>query len=100
MLFLMKYFYISYLPQRGDHHMEQSEVDAFIKDIGLRIRSLRKERNMTQLDLAIKADIDERQVQRLERGHTSATLKTLLKITDGLGVDFPTFFEFASKTKK
>ncbi|AUP79091.1 helix-turn-helix domain-containing protein [Flavivirga eckloniae] len=79
--------------------MKQSEVEVFIDDIGKRIRELRKERNMTQLDLATISDIDERQVQRLERGHTSATLKTLLKITNGLNVNFLEFFEFINKTE-
>ena len=77
--------------------MNQSEINIFIKDIGIRIRELRKERKMTQLDLAIKSNIDERQVQRLERGHTSATIKTLYKITKGLNVDFVTFFSFSTE---
>ena len=72
--------------------MKESEIEAFIGKIGNRIRELRKERNMTQLDLAIKSNIDERQIQRLERGHTSATLKTLCKVTNGLDVSFIVFF--------
>ena len=58
--------------------MEQLQIEVYIKEIGKRILELRKEQGMTQLDLATASDIDERQVQRLERGHTSATLKTLV----------------------
>ena len=76
--------------------MESSKEEEFIKNVGLRIYQLRKERKMTQLDLAIKSNIDERQIQRLERGHTSPTLKTLYKITHGLDVDFITFFSFSA----
>jgi len=75
--------------------MEHVDIDVFIKDIGKRIRELRKKQDMTQLDLAIKSGIDERQVQRLERGHTSATLKTLLKVSIGLSVNITELFDFS-----
>lgn len=77
--------------------MEQLEVDDFILKMGKRIRELRKEYGMTQLDLAIKSNVDERQIQRLERGHTSATLKTLLKISAGLNVEIVELFNFSKE---
>ncbi|MGB1211659.1 MAG: helix-turn-helix domain-containing protein [Lacinutrix venerupis] len=80
--------------------MKQAEIELFIKDIGTRIQELRRAQGITQLDLASKADIDVRQVQRLENGQTSATLKTLLKIINGLGVNFLYFFEFTNKKEK
>ena len=80
--------------------MTQSEIDLFIKEIGNRIRELRKQQGMTQLDLASNSEIDERQIQRLERGHTSATLKTLIKVTHGLNVDFLEFFKFLKTSKE
>ena len=73
--------------------MKENEVDEFINDIGKRIRELRKAQKMTQLDLAIKSNVDERQIQRLEASHTSATLKTLYKVIKGLDTDFETFFK-------
>lgn len=39
---------------------------------------------MTQFDLAIKSDMEENALQRIEAGRTNPTLKTLLKITKGL----------------
>ena len=80
--------------------MGTTEIDTVITLVGNRIRDLRKEQGMTQLDLATKSDIDERQVQRLERGHTSATLKTLLKISKGLGVTIFDFFSFMNDVAK
>ena len=74
--------------------MEEAEIELFIDEIGKRIHQLRKEKNMTQLDLAVKSNIDVRQIQRLERGHTAATIKTICKLTIGLNVDFLSFFEF------
>ncbi|MFC5044111.1 helix-turn-helix domain-containing protein [Aquimarina hainanensis] len=74
--------------------MEQTEIDTYIRKVGDRIKSLRKEQGMTQLDLATSSDIDVRQIQRLENGHTSATLKTLLKVTNGLNIGILDFFDF------
>lgn len=74
--------------------MENVEINKYIIEIGKRIRALRKEKKLTQLDLAIRSGIDERQVQRLERGHTSATLKTLIKISIGLDIWVAELFNF------
>ena len=68
------------------------ELDIYIHNIGQHIQHLRIEKNMTQLDLSIKTDIDVRQIQRLERGHTSPTLKTLYKLIKGLDKTFTEFF--------
>ena len=47
---------------------------------------------MTQLDLSVKTDIDVRQIQLLERGHTSPSLKTLFKLIKGFNKTFEEFF--------
>ena len=77
--------------------MKHEDIEVYIVEIGKQIRQLRKEQGLTQLDLSIKSGIDERQVQRLERGHTSATLKTLLKISIGLEVSIVDLFQFLRK---
>lgn len=65
----------------------------FIKKVGLQIKKLRKERKLTQLDLAIKSDMEESALQRIEAGRTNPTLKTLLKISNALeDVKFSQFF--------
>jgi len=74
--------------------MKDVEIEKYITELGERIRDLRKSQNMTQLDLSIKSNIDERQIQRLERGHTSATLKTLLKVAAGLNISIIELFNF------
>jgi len=74
--------------------MEEIELKEFIKKIGIRIRKLRLEKNMTQLDLAIASNIDERQIQRLEASHTSPTIKTLYKVARGLDVEVYFFLKF------
>lgn len=67
--------------------------EALIKKVGLRIKKLRKARGMTQFDLAIKSDMEENALQRIEAGRTNPTLKTLLKIVKGLdGIEFYELF--------
>lgn len=53
---------------------------------GLHLRSLRKQRGWNQEDLAIKADIPNSQVGRIERGEVNVTLSTLKILADTLGI--------------
>lgn len=72
--------------------------ETLIKKVGLRIKELRKARGMTQFDLAIKSDMEENALQRIEAGRTNPTLKTLLKIVNGLDdVEFYELFILQSK---
>ncbi|MCB0537485.1 MAG: helix-turn-helix transcriptional regulator [Bacteroidetes bacterium] len=73
--------------------MKEQEVEYFVNQIGKRICELRKERNMTQLDLSVKVQMEENAVQRLETGRSSPTAKTLYKITRGLEVEMWEFFK-------
>jgi len=74
--------------------MGKNDVEVFIKKIGLRVRELRIKQNMTQLDLAVKANMDESQIQRLETARSSPTFKTLYKVIKGLDTEFSIFFTF------
>lgn len=50
------------------------------------IKSLRIEKNMTQLELSSKIGIDDSSLRRIESGRTSPTLKTLYRIAISLNV--------------
>ena len=76
--------------------MVEVSIEELIQKVGKRVYNLRKEYNMTQLDLAIKSDIDERQIQRLENGHTSPTLKTLYKIANAFNISLAELVDFDS----
>lgn len=52
--------------------------------IGNRIRDLRKERNISQEELANEADIPLSQIGRIERGETNPTISTLYAISKAL----------------
>jgi transcriptional regulator with XRE-family HTH domain len=52
-----------------------------------RIRELRKERGLSQVKLAVMADMDPATLNRLERGTGNPNLKTLERVADALGVE-------------
>lgn len=55
--------------------------------VGNRIRDLRKERNISQEDLANEAEIPLSQIGRIERGETNPTISTLYVLAQALKVD-------------
>jgi transcriptional regulator with XRE-family HTH domain len=57
-----------------------------------RIRQLRKERGLSQVKLAVMADMDPATLNRLERGTGNPNIKTLERVADALGVEVADFF--------
>lgn len=55
--------------------------------IGSRIKYLRLSKNLTQLDLASLINMGDSAFRRIENGNTNPTIKTLIKIANGLNVD-------------
>ncbi len=63
------------------------------KNIGLLIKLRRKEKSMTQQELASKLGITYQQVQKYESGINRIRASLLMKIADVLGVDIMYFFQ-------
>ena len=63
--------------------MEQNEI---LLKIGLRIKELREERNISQQDLAAACNFEKSNMSRIEAGRSNFTIGTLLKISNALGV--------------
>ncbi len=61
--------------------------------LGQKLRQLRKEQNLTQLELAQQVGITNGQISTIERGVSSPSLNTLHKIARALNVPIPEFFE-------
>jgi transcriptional regulator with XRE-family HTH domain len=62
-----------------------------------RIRQLRKERGLSQVKLAVMADMDPATLNRLEQGKGNPNLKTLERVADALGVEVADFFPKAQR---
>ncbi len=61
--------------------------------IGLRIKELRKEKNLTQEDVAWRAEVDRTFMNHVENGKRNVSVDTLTKIIcGGLETSFKDFF--------
>ena len=72
-----------------------SKEQRFIKKLGLEIRSLRNEQELSQMALAAESGLDKTYIGLLERAEVNPTIGTLLKISDALNVDL--IVEFREK---
>ena len=68
------------------------EKEAELIKLGKRIRDVRKEKGMTQEQLAHTIGKDQQSVQRLETGNINPSFIYLTEITAGLGVQLKELF--------
>ena len=61
-------------------------MDTILKKLGKRIRTLRKARGLSQELLAERANIHPAFLGQIERSETFPTVKTLIRIASGLGI--------------
>lgn len=62
--------------------------------LGSRVRKLREQRRMSQLDLSQKAHLDLTTVNEIENGNREPMLRTLWKIANALDVKISQLFDF------
>ncbi len=67
--------------------------------VGQRIRTLRKELNLSQEALALKSEVDRTYMTDVENGRRNVSLEILEKIIRALEVSFTEFFD-AKEFKK
>lgn len=63
-----------------------------IEEIGQKIRNLRHAANLTQDELAERADLTDGFISQIERGRTSISIDSLKQILDALNVSLADFF--------
>lgn len=68
------------------------------KDIGERIKTLRKQKNLSQKDFAFECGFDRTYLSRAESGKQNLTISTLITICDRLGISLKEFFNFEDST--
>lgn len=64
--------------------MESKEIQQRLSE---NLRKIRKNKKMTQLDLAIKSDLSEAMIKNIELNRSWPSEKTLSQITDALEID-------------
>jgi transcriptional regulator with XRE-family HTH domain len=68
-------------------------MEKFYKEIGERIKRIRKEKNFTQEELAWKTNLSPNYIGLIERGKKRPSIETLRKISEALEVPISYFFE-------
>lgn len=68
--------------------------------VGLKIREIRKAKNLTQEKLAESADVNQRHIVRIETAEGEPSLTTLKKIAKALDVDIDILLKPEGLTKK
>lgn len=69
----------------GEIPINKDDSETIIK-LGKRIKFLREERNMTQMDVAVIVNIDPSAVRRYEKGRVEMGFTTLIKFAEALEV--------------
>lgn len=64
-----------------------------LRKVGRRIAKLRKERDVTQEELAARLRVDDRYVRRIEAGEVNVSLWYLARIANVLRVQMVAFFD-------
>jgi len=65
----------------------------FLKQLGKRITTIRKQKGLTQIELGYRCDIEKPNINRLEKGGTNPTILTLRKICKELEIDLDELLE-------
>ena len=75
-------------------HVINVKNKVLILQVGNRIRELRIERGLSQLDLADEAEVPLSQIGRIERGENNPTISTLYALCTALKIDLNTLLDF------
>jgi transcriptional regulator with XRE-family HTH domain len=65
-------------------------------DVGARLRQVREEHDLSQRQLAERADVTHAQISQVERNQVSPSVASLRKILSGIGMTMAQFFEVES----
>ena len=73
--------------------MDNPHYTTYLKSVGRRVREARKTHGLSMEQLALKAEIEYRQLGRIERGEGNTTVVSLLRIAAVLNISLKEFFE-------
>ena len=72
--------------------MVMQDKEAPSVNVGVRLRVLREERNISMRGLAVKSGLSANALSMIERGKASPSVSTLYKLADAMGVGITAFF--------
>ena len=63
---------------------------------GKRVKELRRERKLTQAQLAERVELSINYISQIETGEASPTFETIVKLASGLDVELKELFDFSA----
>lgn len=79
-------FYIQCTIEYSIDYIRGMSMDPRIKDVGNRIKQVRKDQNLSQADLAEKMNVSTSYISDVENGKINFSLDTLMRLTEALQV--------------
>ncbi len=73
--------------------MKDKKSEKIVKVFGEKVRELRSEKNITQLDLAAKVGLDVRQIKRIENAESTTSIVNAYLIAKALDASISEFFK-------
>ena len=73
--------------------MNYSREEDFIKNFGKNLSDMRKERKLSQEELAFKCELEYSQISRIERGVINTSISNVYKIAKALEIDPKDLFD-------
>lgn len=64
-----------------------------LMQLGMRIRYLRKQAKMSQLDLSLESEVNKNYISDLEKGRRNPSVMVLNRIAIALNIDLATLFK-------
>ena len=64
-----------------------------LKALGKRIKQIRKDKGLTQLDIEVKSYISRTDISKIENGLKNIEFITIIKIAEALEVEIVAFFQ-------
>ncbi len=77
----------------------ESFFHLYKKEMGRHLKGIRELKGLSQLDLAVRCNLEKTAISRIENGRTNVTLKTSIIIASGLEVELWELYNFKVKTK-
>lgn len=62
------------------------------KKIGKNLKEIRMQKELSQVELSYRSDIDRRQILRIEKGELNTTIGTLSHLATALNINITEFF--------
>ena len=78
--------------------MDNKHYDSFLKEFGKHLRQIRKDKGLSMEALSYKAEIEYRQLGRIERGEINTSIITSLRLAEALQVELSKLFLFEYKS--